>query len=165
MFSSSVILFIVSYIKVKSPIIEFIQPSIRESRRGEIKIGKIKKSFSFNYNFRLSIEDLEKHMFICGSTGTGKSNFLQYFLINFVKKFEIPFLLVEFKGEYHFLQQKIENMLILWPGENFSINIFDPLGTDPEIHAERIFDILKSGQFLEDNAEYSPQMEKVLIEI
>jgi hypothetical protein len=104
-------------------------------------------------------------MFICGSTGTGKSNFLQHFLLNFIKQYKIPFFLVEFKGEYHFLQQKIEDLLILWPGENFSLNIFDPLGANPVIHAERILDMLKSGQFLEENAEYSPQMEKVLIEI
>jgi len=74
-------------------------------------------------------------------------------------------MLVEFKGEYHFLQRKIEDLLILRPGENFSINIFNP-GTSPsEVHAERIFDILKSGKFLDDAAEFSPQMEKVLVEI
>jgi hypothetical protein len=104
-------------------------------------------------------------MFICGSTGTGKSNFVQNFLINFNKHHDKPFFLVEFKGEYHFLQEKLEDLIILWPGENFSINIFDPLNSNPKIHAERVFDILKSGQFLEDNAEYSPQMERVLIEI
>jgi hypothetical protein len=56
-------------------------------------------------------------------------------------------------------------LIIIKPGENFSINIFNPEGTIPEIHAERIFDILKSGQFLDENAEFSPQMEKVLVEI
>ena len=74
------------------------------------------------------------------------------------------FFLVEFKGEYHFLQRKIDNLIILWPGENFSINIFNPENSSPEIHAERVFDILKSGQFLDENSDYSPQMEKVLVE-
>ncbi|MHA1294723.1 MAG: ATP-binding protein, partial [Promethearchaeota archaeon] len=123
------------------------------------------KGNSKKFNFFLSMEDLEKHMFICGATGTGKSNFLQHFLLNFNKKMNIPFFLVEFKGEYHFLQKKINDLLILWPGENFSINIFNPEDSDPIIHAERIFDILKSGKFLEENSEYSPQMEKVLVEI
>ncbi len=63
------------------------------------------------------------------------------------------------------MQDKLKDLLILFPGENFSINIFDPLGANPIIHAERIFDILKSGQFLHESAEYSPQMEKVLIDI
>ena len=90
-------------------------------------------------------------MFICGATGTGKTNFLQHFLINFTRNYKIPFMLVEFKGEYHFLQKKIEKLLIIRPGENFSINIFNPEGIIPVIHAERIFDILKSGKFLDDS--------------
>ena len=51
------------------------------------------------------------------------------------------------------------------PGENFSINIFNPEGALPEVHAERIFDILKSGKFLDEATEFTPQMEKVLVEI
>ncbi|MFX1277150.1 MAG: ATP-binding protein [Promethearchaeota archaeon] len=113
----------------------------------------------------MSLKDIENHMFICGATGTGKTNFLQYFLINLMKSHKIPFFLVEFKGEYHFLQKEIKDLLILWPGENFSINIFNPENTDPYIHAERIFDILKSGKFLDEKNDFSPQMEKVLVEI
>jgi len=59
-------------------------------------------------------------MFVCGTTGSGKSNFLQYFLTNFKKKYDIPFLLVDFKGEYIFLQDVIEDLIIIRPGENFS---------------------------------------------
>ena len=117
------------------------------------------------HKFFLSINDLERHMFVCGTTGSGKSNFLQYFLTNFKKHYDIPFLLVEFKGEYPFLQDIIEDLLIVRPGENFSINIFDPEGANPEIHAERIFDILKSGQFLDEHADFSPQMQKVLVDV
>lgn len=39
--------------------------------------------------------------------------------------------------------------------KNFSINIFNPRKMSPMIHAERIFDILKSGKFLDENAEFS----------
>lgn len=56
-------------------------------------------------------------------------------------------------------------MLIIRPGENFSLNIFSPEGDNPEIHAERLFDILKSGRFLDAQAEFSPQMERVLVDI
>jgi len=140
-------------------------PSHLNSKKGEIPIGRILKGKVRKRKFCLAIKDLEKHMFICGVTGTGKSNFLQNFLINFSKKYKIPFFLVEFKGEYHFLQKKIDDVLIYWPGENFSINIFNPGEANPMIHAERIFDILKSGKFLDEQAEFSPQMEKVLIEI
>jgi len=146
-------------------IIDLKAPSFLKSKKGSIKIGNVISNNFKKHKFSLSLEDLEKHMFVCGSTGTGKSNFVQNFLINFKKKYTIPFLLVEFKGEYTFLKNHIKDLHILKPGENFSINIFNPEGSNPEIHAERIFDILKSGQFLEESAEYSPQMQKVLVEI
>ena len=165
LFGVSIILFVLNFFYMKESTIDLTPPSYQEAKGGKIKIGRIVKNNSIKYNFCLSLKDLEKHMFICGSTGTGKSNFMQNFLINFTKSYNIPFFLVEFKGEYHFLQEQIKDLLILWPGENFSINIFNPGKSNPIIHAERIFDILKSGRFLEENADFSPQMEKVLIEI
>ncbi len=146
-------------------VIDLEKPSYFKSRKGDIKIGRVMERAHKKNTFYLSLTDLEKHVFVCGATGTGKSNFIQHFLINFTKHYEIPFLLVEFKGEYHFLQREIDNLIIIRPGENFSINIFNPEGSLPEVHAERIFDILKSGKFLDDNAEFSPQMEKVLVDI
>ena len=165
LFGVSLILFALNFFYIKENSIDLTPPSYQDAKGGNIKIGRIVKNNSIKYNFCLSLKDLEKHMFICGSTGTGKSNFMQNFLINFTKNYHIPFFLVEFKGEYHFLQEHIKDLLILWPGENFSINIFNPGKSNPIIHAERIFDILKSGRFLDENADFSPQMEKVLIEI
>jgi len=54
-------------------------PSRVESKKGHFSIGrnvvrKVKK-----LKFFISLNDLEKQMFICGATGTGKSNFLQNF--------------------------------------------------------------------------------------
>ncbi|MFX0059823.1 MAG: ATP-binding protein [Candidatus Hodarchaeota archaeon] len=164
-FVISIVLHLLHYFNIETGIVDLEVPSYTLLSKGDIKIGTVLKRKTRKHNFFLNLKDLEKHMFICGSTGTGKSNFLQNFLINYKKKYDIPFFLVEFKGEYHFLQEKVEDLLILWPGENFSINIFNPEGSDPKIHAERIFDILKTGQFLDEGSEYSPQMEKVLIEI
>jgi hypothetical protein len=162
---SSMVLYFLIFFQIDESKIDLEVPSHLSYKKGEIPIGKFIKGKIRNRKFYLSLKDLEKHMFICGVTGTGKSNFLQNFLINFSKIFQIPFFLVEFKGEYHFLQNKIDDVLIYWPGENFSINIFNPGKANPIIHAERIFDILKSGKFLDEQAEFSPQMEKVLIEI
>ncbi len=161
----SIILFIGSFFIVDQDIIELKTPSRYTSRKGNIKIGKVVKRRRKRHKFFLSMKDLERHMFVCGATGSGKSNFLQYFLINFKKHYDIPFLLVEFKGEYTYLQDIIKDLLVIRPGENFSINIFNPEGSNSEIHAERIFDILKSGQFLDESSEFSPQMEKVLVDI
>jgi hypothetical protein len=165
LYSASIILFLLSLLHIDEKIIDLEIPPQMGNRKGDIPIGRILKGKAKKQKFYLSIRDLEKHMFICGATGTGKSNFLQNFLIHFTKIYKLPFFLVEFKGEYHFLQTKIDDVLILWPGENFSINIFNPGNVSPIIHAERIFDILKSGKFLDENSEFSPQMEKVLVEI
>ena len=165
LYSASVILFLLSLLHIDEKIIDLEIPPQLGNRKGDIPIGRVLKGKAKKQKYYLAIRDLEKHMFICGATGTGKSNFLQNFLIHFTKIHKIPFFLVEFKGEYHFLQTKIDDVLILWPGENFSINIFNPGTVNPAIHAERIFDILKSGKFLDDSAEFSPQMEKVLVEI
>jgi len=133
--------------------------------KGTMKLGRIIWKNRLKSKFHLSLDDLTQHMFITGITGSGKSNFLQSFLLELTKKHnEIPFLLTEFKGEYHHLQTKIKDMLILKPGKNFSINIFDPEGSNPNIHAERVFRIFESGGLL-DNIEYSPQMEKVFVDI
>lgn len=115
----SIGLFIYSLYYQNNDIIELESPSYSELRNGTIKIGRVMELGHKRRNFFLSLKDLEKHMFICGATGTGKTNFLQNLLVNFTKRYNIPFMLVEFKGEYHFLQRKIENLLILRPGENF----------------------------------------------
>ena len=160
----SMILFINSF-KIKPKyLIELDKPSRLKSRKGTIKLGKIISNNKAKYKFFLDISDLAQHMFVCGVTGTGKSNFIQHFLLNFTQHHDLPFLLTEFKGEYQFLQKKIEDLLILKPGENFSINIFDPEGADPEVHAERVFQIFESGGLLE-GVEYSPQMERAFVDI
>ncbi len=158
-------LFFCSFYHTGRDLVQLEKPSFLQSRKGKVKTGTIIENGRSKRPFYLSLEDLEKHMFICGATGTGKSNFLQHFLINLTRRYKIPFMLVEFKGEYHFLQRKIEDLLIVRPGENFSINIFNPGNSLPEVHAERVFDILKSGKFLDTTEEYSPQMEKVLVDI
>ena len=165
LYIASIILFLLFIFQIEESVVFLETPSRVGSKKGKIYIGKVLRGRFKKQKFNLSLKDLEKHMFVCGATGTGKSNFLQNFLINFTKIHKIPFFLVEFKGEYHFLQNKIEDLLIFWPGENFSINIFHPGKSNPIIHAERIFDILKSGKLLDENTDFSPQMEAVLIEI
>jgi hypothetical protein len=144
--------------------IELPYPSRYRAKQGQIEMGRIKFLNKKKHKFKLLISDLERHMFICGSTGSGKTNFHQRFLIQLDSILNVPFLLCEFKGEYTFLQKKMKNVLVLKPGFNFFINIFDPEGTNPKVHAERLFQAFRSGMKFEDK-EFTPQMESVFVDI
>ena len=145
-------------------LIEFYHPSKKEAKAGEIKAGNILYGNKVMYPYYIKLQDLQRHMFITGITGSGKSNFLQHFLIDYKKKYDTPILLAEFKGEYHYLQKFIPDLLIFIVGKNFSINIFDPEKANAEVHAERVFQIFRSGGLFE-GVEYSPQMERVFVDI
>ncbi|GAG76970.1 unnamed protein product, partial [marine sediment metagenome] len=157
---SSLGIFSFTYHIPKLDLIKLPYPSRARAKSGTIKIGKVMYKDHIKYKFYLSLRDLQGHMFITGTTGKGKSNFLQNLLLNFKKQYKIPFLLAEFKGEYIFLQKKFSDVLVLRPGENITINIFDPADSNPFIHAERLFEIFRSGGLIESR-EYTPQMEKV----
>ncbi|MFX1568122.1 MAG: ATP-binding protein [Promethearchaeota archaeon] len=148
----------------KEELIKLSYPTKNLAGKGDINVGTILYGNKKRYNYYIRLEDLARHMFITGITGSGKSNFFQNFLINYTKKYGTPFLLAEFKGEYHYLQKKIPNLLVFIVGKNFAINIFDPEGQDSEVHAERVFQIFRSGGLFE-GVEYTPQMERVFTDI
>ena len=160
----SIIILASSSFKSHKYVLKLELPSRSETRKGSINLGRILHENKKKQPYHLDLEDLTQHMFVCGITGSGKSNLVQHFLLEFTRHHSIPFLLTEFKGEYHFLQALIPDLIILKPGENYSINIFDPEGADPRIHSERIFQIFESGGMFE-GIEYSPQMERVFVDI
>ncbi len=145
-------------------LIKLYHPSKKEANKGEIIAGNILYGNKAKYPYYIRIQDLQRHMFITGITGSGKSNFLQNFLIEYKKKYDTPILLAEFKGEYHYLQKYIPDLLILVVGMNFSINIFDPETANAEVHSERVFQIFRSGGLFE-GVEYTPQMERVFVDV
>ncbi|XEO77911.1 hypothetical protein WKT22_02947 [Candidatus Lokiarchaeum ossiferum] len=142
------------------------KPELKSYPRGKVRIGTIFHEQKILKKFKLNIEDIKRHIIIYGQTGTGKTWFLKNFLYQFSKNFpEIPFMLFEFKGEYSDLSSTISNVDIIRPGENFKINLFDCDIFQKEIYVEILFDSLKSCQIIEGNADFSPQMEKVLVDV
>jgi hypothetical protein len=132
---------------------------------GSIHIGSYLNGNKF-YNLNFDPDDFRRHVFIVGKTGMGKTTLIKNIVRQFCKRYEeIPVLIVEFKGEYFDLQDDIPDFQIIKPGENFSINIFNPYESEPSIHALRVFQIIKSCDLLNVQAEFSPQMEKMLIEV
>jgi len=87
-FSSILFLYTFKSPKIFELIMEY--PSKSESKIGNINIGRVIDKHKVRHKFYLNVEDLAQHMFVCGTTGTGKSNFLQHFLLDFTKKYDIP---------------------------------------------------------------------------
>ena len=75
----STALFIYSLNNSDDDVVELDNPSIFKSRKGTIKVGRVMKGEHKKHKFFLSLKDLEKHMFICGATGTGKTTFYNIF--------------------------------------------------------------------------------------
>ncbi|MEX2684029.1 MAG: ATP-binding protein, partial [Candidatus Sigynarchaeota archaeon] len=132
---------------------------------GMLNIGKIKDSTGSSKDFMLDIDDIRRHVFINGTTGSGKTVFTRNLIEQFIIRFpSIPFLILELKGEYATFGKQYPDVTFLEPGISFSINIFNPT-VDVHIHAERIFNILKTSFDFSDMKDFSPQMEKVLVDL
>ncbi len=148
------------------PNIPLKKPNKSDFEQGTIKLGTIFHDKKLYRRFFLNKEDLKRHTLIYGQTGTGKTSFLKNFLIHFKHQNpSLPVLLFEFKGEYTDLHQKLPNMEVIHPGLNFAFNLFDHDIFTPEIYVEILFDSLKSCRIIENATDFSPQMEKVLIDV
>ncbi|MHA1341406.1 MAG: hypothetical protein ACTSRZ_15815 [Promethearchaeota archaeon] len=144
----------------------------RKNRKGgfgkskhDIYLGKILSNPKID-NYYLSEEDLQMHVLIHGKSGQGKTTALKSLIYNIKKKFkEQNFLYIAFKDDANDLMYYLPNVLVLKPGENFSINIFNPRYVDPFIYANKLVDMITSSQEFVTHDEFSPQMEKILFDI
>ncbi|QEE14850.1 ATP-binding protein [Promethearchaeum syntrophicum] len=149
----------------KIPSLNLKKPDFKDYKNGEINLGTILYNREILRQFKLNIEDLKRHIIIYGQTGTGKTTFLNNFLHHFEKIYpNIHFILFEFKGEYGDLMKDIKSINVIRPGLNFFFNPFDNDIFPKENYVEILFDALKSCQIIESNSDFSPQMEKVLID-
>ncbi len=132
--------------------------------RGRLNIGTVITNGRALVDFFINLDDLKRHVFINGTTGSGKSTFVRNLIAEISTYHEdLPFLLIEIKGDYRWLQSVDPRVSVLEPGINFKFNIFEPIG-DPDIHAERLFNAIKTS-YITDASEFSPQMEKILVEL
>ncbi|MFX0102366.1 MAG: ATP-binding protein [Candidatus Hodarchaeota archaeon] len=140
-------------------------PPAPDCGAGSINIGKALTRGGGSRDFLLQVADLRKHVFINGGTGTGKSSFVQNLLKEILARFPaMPFMLIELKGEYEWLKDQYPGVEVLQPGLNFGINMFEPAG-DPHVHAEMIYDLLQTSFDFTTANDFSPQMEKILVDL
>ena len=97
----------------------------------------------------ISKNDLSGHMFVCGSTGMGKSNFC-YGLIDALHKKDVRFMVIEpAKGEYRHVFGGCEDVLTFGTNPNLApllkINPFSfPKGIHVNEHISRLLEIFNS---------------------
>lgn len=110
--------------------------------KDDISIGKVceyDRPLS-NVNFGLSEEDLNKHTFVCGITGSGKTNTVKHILENVEK----PFLVIEpAKKEYRNLMKNVNVFTLGRPEINcIKLNPFYILpGISPQQHIDLLKDL------------------------
>lgn len=84
---------------------------------------------------KLDLDNFTSHCFICGSTGSGKSNTVYHLLNNFIAK-NIPFLVVEpAKGEYKKDFGNLEGINVFCTNPYYGAMLkINPFEFDPKIH-------------------------------
>lgn len=87
---------------------------INDSGSLNIKLGQVHHLWqSLKQEVRLNLNDLSSHVFVSGSTGSGKSNTI-YGLLDKAQQHNIPFLVIEpAKGEYKHVFGNRENVRVL----------------------------------------------------
>jgi hypothetical protein len=126
-----------------------LSPTLSKDIEG-IKLGNVcdGKTILDNTHFSLSNEDLNKHTFICGITGSGKTNTVKHI----VSEVNVPFWVIECaKTEYRKLNlsEKKKNLLIYTVGRpeinSISFNPFYIMeGISPQLHIDFLKDLFNA---------------------
>src|SRR5205085_10703056 len=110
---------------------------------GEFTIGMVSYPSIPPYPFRVRRNELLRHLFILGPTGTGKSTLLLNLLLQ-IQAAGIPFMVFDFKRNYRCLLRATgsERLVVFTVGRNtapLAINaLTPPLGVECEEWAEAL---------------------------
>lgn len=120
---------------------------------GEFTIGMVSYPSIPPYPFRVRRNELLRHIFILGPTGTGKSTLLLNLLVQ-IQAAHIPFMVFDFKRNYRCLLHADGNeaLVVFTVGRNtapLAINaLMPPPGVEFEEWAEALSDIISTSYLL-----------------
>ena len=129
-----------------APSAEFHAPPMT---KGEILLGEsVSLSGSEGQEVRIPLDQLAKHVFVTGMTGSGKTTSC-FVLLRQLAKLGIPFLVIEpVKSEYRRLLMVVKDLQVFTPGERaapFRLNIFEPpQGVKVQAHLENLVAVWNS---------------------
>ncbi|HCE2224693.1 TPA: ATP-binding protein [Vibrio parahaemolyticus] len=118
-----------------------------ESNNRTIELGRVRHLWTdLPQTINLDVDNLSSHVFVTGSTGSGKSNTI-YELLSELQKHQIPFLVIEpAKGEYKHVFGNQANVRVLGTNstqaELLAINPFSfPAETHVLEHVDRLIEV------------------------
>ncbi len=117
--------------------------------QGEIVLGEaVRLSGGKGDEVRVPVDQLTKHVFVTGITGSGKTTSCQL-LLRQLAALGVPFLVIEpVKAEYRSLLLAVKDMHVFTPGEEtapFRLNIFEPPeGVKVQAHLENLVSVWNS---------------------
>jgi len=124
---------------------------------GDFTIGQVSYPSIPPYPFRVRRNELLRHIFILGPTGTGKSTLLLNLLMQ-IQAARIPFMVFDFKRNYRCLLRApgSDSLVVFTVGRNtaaLSINaLTPPPGVEFEEWAEALSDIISTSYLLMQGA-------------
>lgn len=120
---------------------------VESTSRREIDLGNVRHLWSdLNQKVKLNVDDLASHLFVTGSTGSGKSNTV-YSILESLKAHNVPFLVIEpAKGEYKHLFGHRDDVRVLGTNaKKMELLKINPFSFPDDIHvlehADRLVEV------------------------
>ena len=103
---------------------------------GEIEIGSVSYLKRNLYPFSLSLKEINRHAFIAGSTGSGKTTLAKHIIRNLHAR-NIPFLIIDWEKSYRNLTGEFSNVEVITVGnEDINPLYLNPFVLPPGISKE-----------------------------
>ena len=96
-----------------------LPPPVRELCEGEIDIGQVEYLGKELYPIKLDLADLNRHMFVAGSTGSGKTTFA----LNLIRKLhqaKIPIMIIDWETSYRNLVREFDDFEVFTVGRDIN---------------------------------------------
>ena len=90
---------------------------------GDIDIGKVEYLHRELYPFELKLKDINRHMGIFGSTGSGKTTFARNLIHNLHDR-NIPFLIIDWETSYRNLVKELDGVRSVYSRHRHKIHSF-----------------------------------------
>lgn len=116
------------------------------AREGSVELGVILDRGRRTWHpFRIPLDRLNRHCFITGATGSGKSTTIRGLLTGLWREHHIPFLVIDpVKAEYEALREQIPELQVYTLGRSSTEFALNPFSFEPSVGLTPHIDYLKA---------------------